>query len=226
MRKKNKRLSILSEAEQFALYALPNFDEEQRFTYLTFTEAEQSLIQSRPSLSAQIYCGLQIGYFKAKQFFFYPAWEEIPEEDILFVVEHYFSPKTWHPKPIHKNEYYAQRTAITLHFGYKSWSASHQTTLLEKLQLIARQDVTLPFLLSETLAWLNEQHILRPGYTALQDVISQVIQTERQRLNTLVATHLTEENKAKLNQLLATETQLSELAALKQEAKDFKYRMM
>lgn len=69
MSTKNKLLTVLSEAEQFALYGLPDFDDGQRLDYLSLDEAELALANRRPSLGAQVYCALQIGYFKAKHAF-------------------------------------------------------------------------------------------------------------------------------------------------------------
>ena len=40
MRATNERLTILSQAEQSALYELPDFDYDQRIEYLTLTEQE------------------------------------------------------------------------------------------------------------------------------------------------------------------------------------------
>ncbi len=61
MIQKNKLLSVLSNAEQDALYGLPDFDDAQRLEYLALTETELALASSRPGLHAQIYCVLQIG---------------------------------------------------------------------------------------------------------------------------------------------------------------------
>jgi hypothetical protein len=89
MRATNERLTILSEAEQAALYELPDFDDDQRLEYLTFTDEERALALSRPHLSAKIYCMLQIGYFKAKKLLFHFRWDEA-EEDIKFILQQYF----------------------------------------------------------------------------------------------------------------------------------------
>jgi len=59
---RNKRLTILSEAEKHALYALPNFDDLQRVEFFAMTEDERSFALGRKSLLAQTYCLLQIGY--------------------------------------------------------------------------------------------------------------------------------------------------------------------
>ena len=43
MATKNKLLTALSDAEQFALYGLPDFDEEQRLEFLSLSEAQLGL---------------------------------------------------------------------------------------------------------------------------------------------------------------------------------------
>jgi hypothetical protein len=112
MRAINKQLTILSETERDALYELPDFDEAQRVHFLQFTESEQDLIYARKSLADKVYCALQVGYFKAKQTFFECSWDDLPEEDLLFILEHYFPEVSWHPESISKHEYYLQRTII------------------------------------------------------------------------------------------------------------------
>ncbi len=46
---KSERLAVLSDAEQYALYGLPDFDDGQRLEYLSLSEAELALACSRPS---------------------------------------------------------------------------------------------------------------------------------------------------------------------------------
>lgn len=51
---KRERLTILSDAEQEALYGLPDFDDAQRLEYMALTENELALACSRPSIHAQV----------------------------------------------------------------------------------------------------------------------------------------------------------------------------
>ena len=55
MTAKSKRLTVLSEAEQEALYGHPDLDEGQQLDFLSLSEAELALASSRPSLHAQVY---------------------------------------------------------------------------------------------------------------------------------------------------------------------------
>ncbi|EFW77738.1 Transposase Tn3 family protein [Pseudomonas savastanoi pv. glycinea] len=89
MAAKSERLTILSDAEQEALYGLPDFDDTQRLEYLALTDAELALASSRPGMPAQVYCVLQIGYFKAKHAFFRFDWNEV-EDDCAFVLRRYW----------------------------------------------------------------------------------------------------------------------------------------
>jgi len=104
MAAKNKLLTVLSEAEQYALYGLPDFDDAQRLEYLALSENELMLATSRPGLHAQVYCILQIGYFKAKHSFFRFDWNEV-EDDCAFVLSRYFIGDVFE-RQIGKNHYF------------------------------------------------------------------------------------------------------------------------
>jgi hypothetical protein len=109
----NERLTILSEAEKTALYGIPDFDDFQRVEYFAMTDIERSLALGRKNLLAQVYCLLQIGYFKAKQAFFQFSLDEVPHEDIDFLLQRYFPGQALTNAPLKTSEYYVQRNKIT-----------------------------------------------------------------------------------------------------------------
>jgi hypothetical protein len=47
---------------------------------------------------------------------------------------------------------------------------------------LARRDVTATFILTELIALLNAEKIVRPGYTTLQTIIGDALNVERCRL--------------------------------------------
>ena len=225
MTEKSKRLALLSDAEQDALYGLPDFDHAQQLEYLSLSEAERALALSRSSPQAQICCALQIGYFKAKHAFFRFTWSEA-EDDVAFVLNRYFDHEVFEPKAITKHENYTQRSLIVELFGYRLWSADFLPQLRQQVAQILRRDVTPGFVVAELVVWLNEQKIVRPGYTTLQDLISEALSVERRRLGDLLTAVLDDPTQSALAQLLERDDTLSELAALKQDAKDFGWRQM
>ncbi len=222
---KNERLTLLSEAEQFTLYGLPDFDDSQRMDYFAFTEQEIALAFSRTGHSAQVYCALQIGYFKAKHTFFQFSWEET-EDDCAFILSRYFNHQTVVLKPITSYEYYTQRKQIVTLFGYRQWTADCLPSLAQRAAQVVHRDVSPGFIIAELITHLREQKIVRPGYTTLQTLISKTLSDERHRLSTLLAVSLDEPIRQAIEQLLIHDDTLSGLAILKQDAKHFGYRQM
>ncbi|SDI13097.1 protein of unknown function [Nitrosomonas sp. Nm132] len=220
MAAKNKRLTVLSEAEQYALYGLPDFDDAQRLEYLALSEAELMLAASRPGFYAQVYCVLQIGYFKAKQAFFRFDWGDI-EDDCAFVLSRYFIGDAFERKAITNYEHYTQRGRIAELFGYRLWISGFLPQLAHQAKHSVRRDVTPGFVATELVVWLNEHKIIRTGYTTLQELISETLSAERRRLGDLLSEILDDMAKATLAQLLVRDDALSQLADLKQDAKDF-----
>lgn len=154
MMSKSERLTVLSEAEQFALYGMPDFDDGQQLEYLSLSETELALACSRPGLHAKAYCALQIGYFKAKHAFFRFTWDNA-QDDCTFVLTRYFNDQAFEPHAITKHEHYAQRTLIAKLFGYRLWSTDFLPQLVQQAKQIVRRDVTPGFIVAELIVYLN-----------------------------------------------------------------------
>ena len=99
-------------------------------------------------------------------------------------------------------------------------------TLQNRAKLSVKRDISPYFIAHELLDFLQTQKIIRPGYTTLQTVVSVALATERQRLKSCLLKHLADSHKELLKRLIANEHTLSKLAALKQDAKNFKSSMM
>jgi Domain of unknown function (DUF4158) len=222
---RSERLSVLSDAEQYALYGLPDFDEGQRAEFLSLSPQELLLACSRPSLYARVHCTLQIGYFKAKHAFFHFTWDDV-REDCDFILTRYFHDQHFDAQIITRHERYTQSAMIAELFTYRLWSSDFLPNLEQRAAQIVRRDVTPGFIVAELIAYLNEHKIIRPGYTTLQTIISEALAAERQRLGLLLSDALDASDREALAQLLVRDDTLSELAALKQDAKDFGWQQM
>ena len=226
MGEQDKRLSVFSKLEEFAFYGFPDFDDEQRKIYLSFEEQEWQVILKCRSLHTQIYCALQLGYFKAKHFFFRFSLNNIAQADTNFLLLTYFKNKTLKTFSLTKHEYYLQRTMICHLFDYQSWSDKFYSQLENKAQHLAKLDITPQFIAQELLMFLQSKKIVRPGYSTIKKIIIQALQEERDRMAAYLTAHLTNRQIKQLDQLLKTDTTISELAALKQDAKNFNYTVM
>jgi hypothetical protein len=165
MRANNKNLTLLSEIERQALYERPDFDEFLRAEYFAFTADELAIMQRRKGLPEQILCLLQTGYFKATRTFFAFTPDECLE-DSDFLRERYFPEQpAISARPVRRAESLAQRQAILRLFDYRLCSAQDHSSLAAKAQQLVRRDVTPAFVVAELIAWLDQQRIVRPGYT-------------------------------------------------------------
>ncbi|MCC8483096.1 MAG: DUF4158 domain-containing protein [Rickettsia endosymbiont of Labidopullus appendiculatus] len=152
---KNDKLTILSELEKFALYELPDFNNEQRREYFSFSENEMLLIKRSHYSHIKIYCALQIGYFKAKKMFFQILWKDIIQEDLQFIIHHYFPDIKITKATITKHQYYTQRQEIADLFGYQLWSKNFLQPLYEQAAQIIKRDTTPNFIARELLAFFK-----------------------------------------------------------------------
>lgn len=226
MRANNKNLTLLSEIERQALYERPDFDEFLRAEYFAFTADELAIMQRRKGLPEQILCLLQTGYFKATRTFFAFTPDECLE-DSDFLRERYFPEQpAISARPVRRAESLAQRQAILRLFDYRLCSAQDHSSLAAKAQQLVRRDVTPAFVVAELIAWLDQQRIVRPGYTTFQSIISTALGEERLRLARLIEAGTADDVKAALQRLLVRDESLSELAAIKQDAKYFGPHMM
>jgi hypothetical protein len=98
--------------------------------------------------------------------------------------------------------------------------------LFEHILKTAKRDISVSFILAELLQFIRKNKIIRPGYTTLQDIISKAVNTERERIGNIIGESLNDESKKVLEQLLSRDDVLHYLSALKQDSKDFSYKMM
>jgi hypothetical protein len=226
MNLKDKRLTILSEIDQFAFYGLPDFDDEQRLKYFTFTQEEIDLICRCREFHSQVYCAIQIGYFKAKHMFFKFSLSRIPKEDIHFILTRYFEDRELSEFNVTKHEYRFQQNEILKLFGYALWTKENVPLAKKYAEDIAKREATPKFILQELFHFLKEKKIVRPGYTTLQNVVSEALVSESLRLKTCLHKQLTDEQKKSLRSLIEKDETLIELAALKHDAKNFRFMQM
>lgn len=224
--KPNEHLEVLSTAGQAAYYEPPDFNEEQHYEFLTLNQNELDLVMSRGSWSARVYCCLQMAYFKAVNLFFKVTWSEVGNKTVSFILEQYFYDQKIKLSKITTYEYYTQCTAIAELYGFRMWESQFRDTLLNKTNELVKLNVNQQFIALELLTYLKQQKIIRPQYTTLQGIIITAINSEKFRISNLLIDQITPEESKLILALVSNESTLSELAAIKQDAKDFKPRML
>lgn len=225
MSRANKRLSILSDSEVDELFGRPRFSADERPVYFSLAPDESLIFESLRYVNTRLLFLLQLGYFKASHRFFVFTWTQV-QADVDYLLPHYF-PQDSSPDTLpEKNTRLAQQKIILQCQNYRSFNQSEHHWLSDKAQQLAKIHAQPRFLLTELLQLLEIERIVVPGYSTFQKIISAAINSEQQRLNTMIQEHLPDTIKAELDTLISQEDGFYQLTALRKRAKDFSLNQM
>lgn len=216
-----RRLKILEADEIDALYGRPMFTPEERVHYFTLSQPEHEVLQEFRAIKAQAFFILQLGYFKAKPVFFSGDLLET-SEDIPDILARYFPTTTLADRrPLNKRTRLKQQHIILALCNYRHCDAKARQHLAAKARQAARVSGKPVYIFRELLHYLEEHRIVTPGYSFLQELVSQALTDEQHRLLTIVRDALTVEDMEALQHLLDEGPGLYALTQLKREPKDF-----
>ena len=153
----------------------------------------------------------------------------VPRVDLDFIINAYFpdfSVQNIILNPVSKYHCYKQQKLIIELFDYKAWTEEYVAILIKQSRQIIKRDTSPNFIAHELLNFLHNKKIVRPGYSTLQNIVSKTLVDERTRVCKVINDELNEENKLKIDILLLKEDSFSKLASLKQDAKNFRFKMM
>jgi TnpA family transposase len=217
------RLALLNAEEIEALYGLPQFDEEERRIHFELLPEEHAVIEERTP-AVGIILALELGYFKAKHRFFSYELGAV-SQDLGHLRALYFS-----KLDLTRLRLPAKTTRVALNkvvlklTGYRPCDAQAMQALEKRARQIAKRSAQPQYILRETLQFLENERIITPQYTTLQDVIGRVVSYERSRVVGLLKKTIPRRIKQKLNELLTADDSLYQISALKKEARDFSRR--
>ncbi|MDD1620721.1 MAG: DUF4158 domain-containing protein [Methylococcaceae bacterium] len=220
----SRRLSILTKSEIDDLYGLPRFSDDDRCLFFDLSAVEQKAVDAVYTHSSAVHLILQIGYFKAKQQFFVYGREAVLD-DLHYILQRYFPDQALDKiKTLSKPTRLEQQQIILQLFDYRLCDGEAKAALEQKSQRVAMLSTQPIYILRETLQYLTNQHLIAPGYTYLQDMVSRVVTGERRRITGLLEKAMTPDVDKKLEALLESEEGMYRISLLKHEPKDFSYR--
>ena len=218
-----KRLNILGEDEIEALYGRPRFTHEERIEYFSLSPTERSVLAQLHSIKSQLCFVLQLGYFKARhQFFIFSLHEGA--EDAKYVQAQYFPGHQVADLTIAKVTRIKQQGMILELLNYRYCDTQERQTLQAKARQAARIFGKPVYVFRELMHYLQQQRIVAPGYSFLQDTVGQALLYEQNRLIAITRAQLNAADIEALNALLDDSTGLYEITQLKREPKDFSNR--
>jgi len=199
---KTRRLIVFSELERGVFYNPPNFDDNDREKYFNFSEEEIKLIKRSRQIRLNIYTAIQLAYFKVTGMFFYLSFDDVNQEDIKFLITRYFSNASVFLRVSVKHFFYTSKEVIIQHCGYKDWSKEFYHIAINKIAQIIRLDITPNFIGRELIKFFKNIKVAQPGYSILQDMVSEGLTIERNRINDIINNEITLDEKQSISSLI------------------------
>lgn len=214
----SKRLQILESEEIKELYQRPCFSPEEREQFFSISADERVAMKQFHSIKSRLYFLLQLGYFKARYQFFAFDLQAV-RQDALYVQQRYFPDSV--PGEITKVTRLKQQRMILELCKYRLCDDYHRAQLQSQARQAARISSKPIYILRELLQYLNEAHVVAPGYSFLQDIVGQALSYEQDRLINLITNRLEESELQMLDGMLNDLTGLHEITHIKRQPKDF-----
>lgn len=221
MQGKKKRIRILSNNEINELYQVPAFSAVEREEYFSLDNEFRTIINGISKIENRIYMILIMGYFRYK-----PVIHDISDTKIQKDTKYILS--KYYPKVngnIHLNISKRTKSRLTSSMlsilGFRQLTPDLKSFLIIRLKDVATICMDPEYILDELLAFLGQQRIALPGYSTVQDLISEVLNYERLRVSNIISSRMTNATAEKINSILHNDGKLNEIRGYSGNAKDF-----
>ena len=218
----NKRIRILSQDEIHDLYEQPKFTDDERKWYFELDNNEQELLILPITMATKVDLILQLGYFKTKNQFFKFKLSDV-KADADYIVIKYFNNERFDKISINREGRRQNQQRILNLLGYQAFSKQkHEELLLNKARKLTSLSTDPVFIFRELLDFIYNNKITLPGYTTFQDIISNTLSLEQQRIEQILKKQLQPEEKQLFLNLLQRQEGLYAVTLLKKQPKNFK----
>ena len=215
-----KRIKILTDAENTDLFAPPILDTNDRRFLFTLNDAE--LKEAKKIRDRKLRCifVVLLGYFKVKPVVLSLRYYQF-NHDLKYVSENVFPGPGFGPLSLNPRSRARLYQKVFRFVGYERWQeSSHAPLLFLELKTISRHWVQPRSLFAGAIEFLSANRIAIPGYTTLQDLISEVYQSVHGELSDQVQ-HLVSKDFAKMISELAQGEGSFSIRELRQSARNF-----
>ncbi|WP_340642447.1 DUF4158 domain-containing protein [Photobacterium damselae] len=217
---KSSRLTILTDEEIYALYELPEFDDEERTFLFELDTTDMDYLNSLKDISRKINFILQLGYYKAINYFFQFSFQK-RKQDVLFILKQLFPGEPFPKKQILRKYHYENRLFIMNKYGITEPDNTFNHALAKKAKVLAKRHALPKFVLQELLDYSLNSNVLRPAYTTMQDLVSTALKQEQKRLSNKLYVEASNEIREQLGNLLQIDELFYSLTLIKMDQKDF-----
>lgn len=215
-----KRIKILTETEIAELFSSPILNSNDQQFFFTLNDAELAESQRIRDRSNKCMFVVLLGYFKIKPMMLSPGYHQI-KQDLKFVCSEVFPGPGLRPFKLTQKARVRIYQRIFKLTGHQRWlNKSHSSALVKDLSEHALAWCHPRSLFDRAIEYLSAQNIAVPGYTVLQDLISDVVGGTKDRFVRKLEELLSADLAAILSELTNRNSTLT-LRQLRQSARNF-----
>lgn len=218
---KKVRLTILTDDEINVIYQLPHFNHLQRQEYFSLEKTFKRELDNLVKIETRVYLILLVGYYRAKPVI--PIIDlNVLASDINYICETHFNGEKYQSTHISKSTRFTLVTKmLTIVGAIRFKQSGYQKKLDRRLHDVAMISTDPRYLFDECLTFFGQNHIVLPGYTTLQDLITNTLAIERQRTENILRRNMSDDTKQKLEAVLSTKGVLNSLSAYRGSIRNF-----
>lgn len=215
-----KRITILSKDEVEYLYGIPKLTDSDRMVLFDLEETDHHTIRNLPNDAVKIDYIIQLGYFRAKKYFFSFTFQQI-RQDVWFIINNYFPNVPFPKKNISKNYHYKNQKIILKQLKYQPFTSKKHADLNRCAKGLAKRHIYPRFIFDELINFCNQCSLIRPAYSTMQSIVSTALQKERNRILNKMSSELNKNARSALDSLLENDDNFYRITLLKKDPKDF-----
>jgi len=219
MSQSSKRLSILLDSEINELYSPPCLTSEQRRHYFSLNDIELESFNRLKNRYSQLYFVMLLGYFKIKPVILNFTFSQV-KDDFKFVASEYFPDNKFKQQNLSRSQKSRIYNRIFNINNYNSFSREISHQLQEKAIEIGAINIESRYIFDECIDYLSRSKTAIPSYSQLQRIISTAVNTERQKIISLIEGNIPKTLSSFLDALFESGATIM-LSEVRQSAKNF-----
>ncbi|MCX7091624.1 MAG: Tn3 family transposase [Legionellales bacterium] len=214
------RLKILSNDDFNKLYKLPALSENDRPFVFELDDEDKVYLGSFNDVPKKIDYILQVSFFRITQYFYKFTFQG-NRQDTWYVIKTYFPSEKFPKTKISKRHYYDNRNAILKKHGASLYSSHHIDKALRYARELIKQHAVPKYVFDSLLEYFHQHKIVRPSYTTLQEMVSEALNNEKNRLSNKIYNLMDKPFRKLLAEFLEKDALFYQLTTLKKDQKDF-----
>jgi len=214
------RLNILSDDDFNKLYTIPVLEDEDRPFVFELDEEDKAYLNSFDNVPKKINYILQIGFFRITNYFHHITFQG-NRQDTWYVIKTYFPSEKFPKTKVSKRHHYDNRNAILKKYNASIYSSHHKDKALRYARELMKQHAVPKYVFDSLLEYFHQHKIIRPSYTTLQEMVSEALNNEKNRLSNKIYTLMDKPFRELLAEFLEKDELFYQLTTLKKDQKDF-----